>query len=77
MAFLDKGVGVESSEKLMKELADPSSRLGIQHVRTKRTSRILCHHPIDLLCSFVDTNLSTIRILNEKCLVVGARARTQ
>ena len=29
MAFLDKGVGVESSEKLMKELADPSSRLGI------------------------------------------------
>jgi len=29
VAFLDKGVGVESSEKLMKELADPSSRLGI------------------------------------------------
>ena len=27
--FLDKGVGVESSEKLMKELADPSFRLGI------------------------------------------------
>jgi len=27
--FLDKGVGVESSEKLMKGLADPSSKLGI------------------------------------------------
>ena len=27
--FLDEGVGGELSEKLMKELADPSSRLGI------------------------------------------------
>jgi len=29
VVFLDKGVGFESSEKLMKELADLSSRLGI------------------------------------------------
>ena len=29
VVFLAKGVGFESSEKLMKELADPSPRLGV------------------------------------------------
>ena len=29
VVFLDKGVGFESSEKLMKELSDPSPRLGL------------------------------------------------
>ena len=59
--FLDKGVGVESSEKLMKELSDPSPRLGpnpknnLNSNTSERNgqSRILYHHPSNLLASLL------------------------
>ena len=59
--FLNKGVGVESSEKLMKELSDPSPRLGpnpknnLNSNTSERNgqSRILYHHPSNLLASLL------------------------
>ena len=54
-------VGVESSEKLMKELSDPSPRLGpnpknnLNSNTSERNgqSRILYHHPSNLLASLL------------------------